>query len=98
DPRESTLVGGRSTCVVAGVDGWTAAEQRVGEGRPAVVLQRPQLKGCGADVELIAESRADRTTRRADQVEAIRHNVTKFAIEKVNGRGVRSDDCALEFH
>src|SRR6266487_1257047 len=98
DPRESALVGGRSIRVVAGVDGWTAAEQCVGEGRPAVVLQRPQLKGCGTDVELIAEFRGNRTTRGAKQVEAIGQNVSKFATEKVNRRGVRGDDCAFEFH
>ena len=97
DPREAALVGVRSTRIVAGVDGHAATKQRVGESRPAVVLQRPQLKGCGAD-ELIAGFQRKIAARRANQVVAIGHKKTKFAIVEVNRPEVRRDNRTFEFH
>src|SRR5439155_11986847 len=98
DPRKAALVGRRSIGVVAGIDGWTAAEQRVCEGRPAVVLQRPQLKRRVGDVELIAGPRDNGTTDRANQVEAIRIRFSKLVIEQCNCAAVRSDNAVSGLH
>src|SRR5204863_201543 len=73
---------------------------------PAVVQQRPQLKGRGGDIELFGGpgnkkgTRANQleATRRANQVEAIGDKETKFAIEEVNRREVRRDNSTFEFH
>ena len=50
DPGKAALVDGESICVVARVNGGAAAEQRVREGRPAVVLQRTKSKRRGGYV------------------------------------------------
>src|SRR5262249_39474263 len=81
--RKAALIGLRCFCIVAGVDGGTAAQKRMRKSRAAVVLQRSKPQYCGRDVQQVAWPWNDRAIRRTDKVVA-GLNVTRRTAGKVN--------------
>src|SRR5439155_14747570 len=84
------------------VDGKTVAEQRVCEGRSAVVLQWTEVNLCGALVQPISRGVKDSSVcgkesiRLTNQVEATCRNNARRVIEEVKRTGVPSDNSAAE--
>src|SRR6185295_19548204 len=68
DARESALVGGGSVRVVARVQRGAAAEQRVGKGGAAVVLQRADFERRSGDVKPVIRSWRNDSIGRAEQI------------------------------
>src|SRR5437867_3002088 len=102
DAGKPSLVRGRRVIIIAGINGWAPAEQSVGKGRPAVILQWADSESCRRQIELVVGAAHNRRVERAEKVEAARNDLApryavdiRAIVEQVRGAGVCREDGVL---